>query len=178
MCDKSLHNWEVPVSERGGFLKWIKKRSPWRKENHLHSVSETECSESSEIKFKSNSSSFTQSHSTPSQHPLNKTFSSRESSPFDESSGVLDDVYVEGENEKKSPSKYGGKTYSIRSNQQEFKLKKGENVFQVISKGTKLMKSLNFPTVIVKSLTGNLDKSMVYIVILEVRADVNQKSRH
>jgi len=176
MSDISLHHVEVPDSERGGFSKLIWKRGPQRKEDHFPIVSETEFSGISEIKLKYNSSSFTQSPPvTPSQHPSNKTFSSRESSPFDESSCVLDDVCVEGENEKKSPSKYGGKTYSIRSNQKEFKLKKGENMFQVTGKGTKLMKSLNFPTVIVKFLTGNLDKSRVYIVVLEVGAELKSE---
>lgn len=39
--------------------------------------------------------------------------------------------------------------------------------FEVFGKGTKLMKSINFPTVIIKLLTRNLDKSMIYYVIVE-----------
>jgi len=41
------------------------------------------------------------------------------------------------------------------------------NVFEVVGEGTKFMKSFNCPTVIVKFLTGSLDASTVYYVILE-----------
>jgi len=50
---------------------------------------------------------------------------------------------------------------------QDVMLKKDVNFFEVFAKGTKFMKSIDFPTVIVKFLNGNFDKSMIYYVILE-----------
>jgi len=50
---------------------------------------------------------------------------------------------------------------------QEVVREKSMDLFQVVSKGTKLMKSINMPTVIVKVHRRNLDKSMLYYVILE-----------
>jgi len=160
----SLRHWEVPDSERKGFSKLSEERDLCRKEDHLSFTSETEFSENSEIKFRS----------TPSQNQATKTFSSRESSPFDDSSGPLDAHYVEDENEKKLPLKYERKIYSMGSNQHEFKPKR-DDVFQVTGKGTRLMKSLNFPTVIVKCLTGNLDKSRVYFAILEIGEELKSE---
>jgi hypothetical protein len=46
-----------------------------------------------------------------------------------------------------------------------------EDIFEVISKGTELMKSMNFPKVIVKNITSVLEKAKVYNVILEVETD-------
>jgi len=51
--------------------------------------------------------------------------------------------------------------------QEEVLLKKDAEIFEVFSKGTKFMKSINFPTVIIKLPTGKLFKSMVYYAILE-----------
>jgi len=41
------------------------------------------------------------------------------------------------------------------------------DIFEVVAKGTRFMKSLNFPTVIVKLRKVNLKKSMIYYVIVE-----------
>jgi len=50
---------------------------------------------------------------------------------------------------------------------QNVMLKKDVKFCEVFAKGTKFMKSIDFPTVIIKFLNGNLDKSMIYYVILE-----------
>merc|ERR1719357_668621 len=50
---------------------------------------------------------------------------------------------------------------------QDVMLKKDVNFFEVIAKGTKFMKSIDFPTVIIKFLNGKFDRSMIYYVILE-----------
>jgi len=42
------------------------------------------------------------------------------------------------------------------------------NTIEVLGKGTKLMKSIHYPTVIVKLQTGNLKKSTLYYAILEI----------
>jgi len=44
------------------------------------------------------------------------------------------------------------------------------DVIEVAGRGTKFMKSINFPTVIVKLRTGNLKKSTMYYVILEIES--------
>jgi len=45
------------------------------------------------------------------------------------------------------------------------------NIFEVLGKGTKLMKLINYPTVIVKLQTGNLQKSTLYYAILEIETE-------
>jgi len=59
-------------------------------------------------------------------------------------------------------------------------LNKDAETFEVFSKGTKFMKSINFPTVIIKLPSRTLCKSTVYYVILEPRqksptGSVNEK---
>jgi len=49
------------------------------------------------------------------------------------------------------------------------------NIFEVLGKGTKLMKSMHWPTVIVKLQTGNLKKSTLYYTILEIETE---ESKH
>jgi len=50
---------------------------------------------------------------------------------------------------------------------QQVVVKKDVKFFEVFAKGTKFMKSIDYPTVIVKFLNGKIDKSMIYHVILE-----------
>merc|ERR1719285_922397 len=140
----------------------------------MNTTSELELSESSERKHRYDSSSYTLSRSV--WHSTNKPFSSRESTPCDESSGALEARWIGGENEKKISSKYEKKMYNMRSKPQpEFEQKKGDDVFQVTGKGTKLMKSLNLPTLIVKCLTGKLDKGRVYFVVMEVGPELKSE---
>jgi len=49
------------------------------------------------------------------------------------------------------------------------------DILDVVGKGTKLMKSIKFPTVIVKLRTLNLKKSTMYYVVLEIETE---GSRH
>jgi len=51
--------------------------------------------------------------------------------------------------------------------QQVVVMKKDVKFFEVFAKGTKFMKSIDYPTVIVKFLNAKIDKSMIYHVILE-----------
>jgi len=74
---------------------------------------------------------------------------SRDSPQFDESSGAV--------------------VGCLKSNvQQRFQPNKLDEMFEVIGKGTKLMRTINFPSVIVKHLTGILDTSKVYYIMLEL----------
>jgi len=57
--------------------------------------------------------------------------------------------------------------------QQDILLDKRMDVFQVVGKGTHFMNSINMPTIIVKLLTSNLDKSTVYYLIVESETDEN-----
>jgi len=50
---------------------------------------------------------------------------------------------------------------------QEVLVKEDMDLFEVVNKGTKFMNSINLPTVIVKFLKRNLNKSIVYYVIVE-----------
>jgi len=54
---------------------------------------------------------------------------------------------------------------------QELQFGKTFDVIEVVAKGTKLMKSINFPTVIVKFRTENLDKATMYYATLEFEAE-------
>jgi len=53
----------------------------------------------------------------------------------------------------------------------QFLLGNCDDIFEVLGKGTKLMKSINYPTVIVKLQTGNLKKSTLYHAILEIETE-------
>jgi len=58
-----------------------------------------------------------------------------------------------------------------RKPHRQFQLGNFNDIFEVLGKGTKLMKSINYPTVIVKLQTGNLKKSTMYYVILEIETE-------
>jgi len=68
--------------------------------------------------------------------------------------------------DKKSLPKFEKKIDCPRTNPLESK--KPMEELEVIGKGTKLMKSMNFPTVIVKLGDGDLGKARVYYVTLEL----------
>jgi len=53
----------------------------------------------------------------------------------------------------------------------QFLLGNCNNIFEVLGKGTKLMKSMNYPTVIVKLQKGNLKKSTLYYAILKIETE-------
>jgi len=74
--------------------------------------------------------------------------------------------------EKKLAAKPGNRNYLKKSFKLDGnELKKIEDVFEVVGKGTTLMNIMNFPTVIVKHITGSFEKSRVYHVILQVRTE-------
>jgi len=78
-------------------------------------------------------------------------------------------VSAEHEDEKMNkelPTTLGKKIDVTRTKPLE--LKRTKDIIEVLGKGTKLMKSMNFPTVIVKLLASKLDKGKVYYVMLEV----------
>jgi len=53
----------------------------------------------------------------------------------------------------------------------QFQLGNCNDIIEVLGKGTKLMKSINYPTVIIKLQRGNLEKSTMYYVILEIETE-------
>jgi len=73
---------------------------------------------------------------------------------------------------KKLAAKSENRSYLEKSSKHDgHELKNIEDVFEVIGKGTKLMKKMNFPTVIVKNILGSFEKSRVYHIILELRTE-------
>jgi len=78
------------------------------------------------------------------------------------------DQVLEGGKSNDLPTKAEKK---IQLGKRKFRLDCIENkqidVLEVVAKGTRFMKSLNFSTVIVKLLKSNLKKSMIYYVIVE-----------
>jgi hypothetical protein len=145
----------VTVSEQRGPLK-----------DHLSSVSETESLNS---KRSISSSSVTKLCDIPCQQQLSKeTYIIGNNSAFKNSSVPVNPSSLNDENIETNISSKD-KNSRLKCNPQEkIKLNKIVDVFKVISKGTKLMKSLNFPTVIVKDLTSVLNKATVYYIILVV----------
>jgi len=71
-------------------------------------------------------------------------------------------------NKKLSPKL---RTKMDRTSTKPLELKRPNDVLEIIGKGTKCMKSMNFPTVIVKLLVSKLDKGRVYYAILELDND-------
>jgi len=59
---------------------------------------------------------------------------------------------------------------AVKLNRQ-FPLASCNDILEVVRKGTKLMKSINFPTVIVQLRTGSLKKATLYYVILEIETE-------
>lgn len=87
-----------------------------------------------------------------------------------EDSWILDDdILLRGKkDEKPSIHKIDSEKKAMTIETQNLLLSKDENHWiQVVRKGTKFMKSLNYPTVLIKLLTGNLEKSTVHYLILE-----------
>jgi len=64
------------------------------------------------------------------------------------------------------------KVFLAESNlRQEVILKKQGHVFEVLAKGTRFMKSIDFPTVIVKLREGHLRKSTIYPFIIQPESE-------
>jgi len=103
------------------------------------------------------------SNSTPSisneEYSISTTSNSLNSCP---------DYSLEGGKGNNLPDKAENK---IRLGKRKFRLNfisnKQIDIFEVVAKGTRFMKSLNLPTVIVKLRKVNLKKSMIYYVIVE-----------
>lgn len=93
-------------------------------------------------------------------------------STISNSLSIYSDVVLEGDKSNNLPTKAEKKIHlGKRKFRLDFIPNKQLDVFEVVAKGTRLMKSLNFPTVIVKLLKENLKKSMIYHVIVEPATD-------
>jgi len=90
---------------------------------------------------------------------------------FRTESWILDDAnFLRAKSDEKiSMNKIESEMKAMTTETQNLLLSKDENhLIQVVGKGTKFMKNLNYPTVLIKLLTGNLDKSKVHYLILEL----------
>jgi len=88
-------------------------------------------------------------------------------STISNSLSTCSDYVLEGGKSNNLPTKAKKKLYLGK---RKFRLdfsNKQIDVLKVVAKGTRLMKSLNFPTIIVKLRMGNLKKSVIHYVIVE-----------
>jgi len=100
----------------------------------------------------------------------------REMVPHSEACTIEDSWILDDDNflraksdEKTSMNKIESEMKAMTIENQNLLSSKDENHWiQVVGKGTKFMKNLNYPTVLIKLLTGNLDKSKVHYLILEL----------
>jgi len=88
-------------------------------------------------------------------------------SAISNSQSTCPDHVLEGGKSNNLPTKGEKKHLGKRKFRLDFISNKQIDVFEVVAKGTRFMKSLNFPTIIVKLLKKNLKKSMIYNVIVE-----------
>jgi len=170
MCDSNilLNDCKLRVTEKTQSLFVCGEYCPSKMDDDLSLVSETELSESC-VKLCSSPSSFSEFR-TSSLEKLSDVCLSADSNPQVDYPGQVHASSFAVENTKKKwAARYENKTSCKKSSTHDgCQLKKIENVFKVIGKGTRLMKRMNFPTVIVKNVSGTLEKSKVYYVILEL----------
>jgi len=178
MCDSNilLNDCKLRVTEKTQSLFVCGEYCPSKMDDDLSLVSETELSESC-VKLCSSPSSFSEFR-TSSLEKLSDVCLSADSNPQVDYPGQVHASSFAVENtKKKGAAKYENKTSCKKSSTHDgCQLKKIENVFKVIGKGTTLMKTMNFPTVIVKNLSGTLEKSKVYYIILELEMKESKRN--
>jgi len=174
MSDSNVHlnDCEVSATEKSRLLIVCGEYCPSKIDDDLSLMSETEQSESC-VKLSSSPSSVSEIRPATLEKFSNEVCLAPDSLPQEVSSGKVHDSSFDGENtEKQLAAWHENKTYCERSSKHDgCQLKKTEGVFKVIGKGTTLMKTLNFPTVIVKHLSRTLEKSKVYYIILELETE-------
>jgi len=81
--------------------------------------------------------------------------------------------YLDGRkiDKSKSSKKVEKKILQENCNLRQDLMNEQEHVFEVIAYGTRLMKSMDFPTMIVKLRKGYMSKSTIYWVILQLETD-------
>jgi len=148
-----LKDWKVHVRERTQSLTTGDECGPLKTGDAFSLVSWPELSESLDPKLRRTTKCYYNSfRSTPREQLSDDISLSRNSTPCEESSGTV--------------------VASLKSYpKQGSQFNKFDDALEVICKGTKLMKTINFPTVIVKHLAGTLDKSKVYYINLEVTTE-------
>jgi len=145
--------------------------SPSKMDDDLSLMSETELSESC-IKLGSSPSSFCEFRTSSPEKLFSDVCPSPDSNPQEDSLSKVDANSFAGENTgNKLAAKYENKTYREKVSKHDGWQLEKMDVFKVIGKGTTLMKRMNFPTVIVKHLSGTLKKSKVYYIILELETE-------
>jgi len=169
MSDSNVHlnDCEVCATEKSRSLIVCGEYCPSKIDDDLSLTSES-C-----VKLSSSPSSVSEFRPASLEKLSNDVCLAPDSLPQEVSSGKIHDSSFDGENTKKQLAEwYENKTYCERRSKHDgCQLKKTKDVFKVIGKGTKLMKTLNFPTVIVKHLSRTLEKSKVYYIILELETE-------
>jgi len=111
-------------------------------------------------------------NSTPSIYTLSISNEEGSNSTVSNSQSTCPDYLLKSGWSKKLPIEPKNMIHSRnRKFRLDFILNKQLDAFEVVAKGTRLMKSLKFPTVIVKLLKGSLKKSMMYYLIVEPEND-------
>jgi len=173
MCDSNilLNDCKSRVTQKSHSLILCGEYSPSKMDDDLSLMSETELSESC-IKLSSSPSSFSEFRASPTEKFPNDVCLSPDSIQQEDSSGKVHASSFAGNNtENKWTAKYENRTYREKSSKHDRLRLKKLDVFKVIGKGTTVMKTINFPTVIVKHLTGTLETSKVYYIILELETE-------
>jgi len=172
-----LNDCEVCATEKSRSLILCGEYCHSKIDEDLSLMSETELSDSC-VKLSSSPSSFSEFCTGSPEKLPNDICLAPHSIPHEDSSVKVHASSFAGENtEKKLAAKYENKICWEKSSKHDgFRLKKTKNVFEVIGKGTKLMKIMNFPTVIVKHLSGTFEKSKVYYIILELETEESTRN--
>jgi len=173
MCDSNivLNDCKLRVPQKSESLIACGEYSPSKMDDNLSLLSDTELSESC-IKLSSSPSSFSEFRTSSPEKLFNDVCLSPDIVPEEDCTDKVHASSLAGENtENKLAAKYENKTYPEKSSKYDGWQLKKMDVFNVIGKGTTLMKMMNFPTVIVKHLSGTLEKSKVYYIILELETE-------
>jgi len=142
---------KVCITEGAQSLTTVDEYVPLKMGYPFSLVSDTQLSESLDPKVRCGAKCYNRFRSIPCEQ-LSDDISLSQGTPCEESSDTVDPNL-------KSHPQQGSQCNNL------------DDVLEVIGKGTKLMKTINFPTVIVKHLTGTLEKSMVYYSILELATE-------
>jgi len=180
MCDSNifLNDSKLRIKEKSLSAIVCGEYCPCMRDDELSLTSESELSDSLCVKPSSSPSSSTEFRSASSEKLSNDTCLSPDNIPQRESSGKVHVCSFASESaEKKLSAKYENETYCEKSHKNDgSQFLKIKDVFKIIGKGTKLMKTMNFPTVIVKHLSRNLEKSKVYYIILELETEESTRN--
>jgi len=152
-----MNNFESSVIKKDKSLKIYREKQPdFLKEDSIS------CSNANEESW----------NSTPSIYTLSISNEANSNSTFSISRSTYPVCLLKGGKSNNLPTKQKKKIhFGKRKFRMDFILNKQIDAFEVVAKGTRFMKSLSFPTVIVKLLKRSLKKLKMYYVIVEPESE-------